>query len=164
MPRIKKEFGDKEWHSFETMLKLNLNKEQIANVMQLSEDTIEKRIKEKYGKEHTFTDLKMKFSGELIVSARKMLYDKAKEGDTTAIIFLNKNLGAMEENQRRALELKKENNKIEKESKNAQIENIKLKNELLKKTIEKVEEHSNPDDILDLSDLEKILEVAQNES
>ena len=62
--------------------------EEIASVLNVSYDTLERRVKEKFGV--SFADYFEEKRGKGRVSLRRMQWKKAEKGDTTMLIWLGK--------------------------------------------------------------------------
>lgn len=83
------EFTEKMWTQIEEMCGIHCRKEEICAIMDVSEDTLERRIKEKYN--ISFAEYFAKKSANGKMSLRRRQYTKAMDGDNTQLIWLGKN-------------------------------------------------------------------------
>ena len=85
-PRI--EFTDKVWLQAEKMAGIHCTGEEIANVIGVSYDTLEKRVREAGW--DNFTEWYKRHSAPGKMSLRRMQFDAAKKGNATMLIWLGK--------------------------------------------------------------------------
>ena len=85
-PRI--EFDDKQWASIEEMCNILCTGEEIAGVLGVSYDTLEKRIKETH--EISFTEYYKKHGSKGKRSLRRLQWKAAEAGNTSMLIWLGK--------------------------------------------------------------------------
>lgn len=76
------------YDEFEKLCKLQCTLVEIAGWFKVSEDTIERRIKEHYGM--TFADIYKKHSASGKISLRRKQYEIAVKGNVTMLIWLGK--------------------------------------------------------------------------
>lgn len=86
-------------------IELSLTAKEIAYVYGISAETLRRIIKEQLNT--NFDNLQKKHALALKTRARRNLIKLSDEGDTSATIFLNKITGAVEEDKRQGLEIKK---------------------------------------------------------
>lgn len=79
-----------DWDQFEKLCSLHCTKQEIAGWFKVSEDTIERRVKEEYGETYTAVYLQKRSNGR--VSLRRKMMEVAMGGNTAMLIFLSKNL------------------------------------------------------------------------
>lgn len=82
------EFTEKDWQQVEQMCAIHCRKEEICAIIGVSEDTLERRIKEKYGIRYA-EYFEQKSSGGKM-SLRRRQYTQAMDGNTTMLIWLGK--------------------------------------------------------------------------
>lgn len=88
-------FTDKDWQTIEEMCKILCSAEEISNVLQISSDTLGRRIKAKHG--ISFAEYFKKFAAFGKSSLRRNLF-KLSEKNAAVAIFLSKNyLGLRDE-------------------------------------------------------------------
>ncbi len=87
MGRPKKEF---DWPKLNAILQYSATKADCADVMEVSEDTIERRIKKEYGL--TFAAYRTKKMGKVRIMLVQKAIEQAKSGNATMMIFCLKNL------------------------------------------------------------------------
>jgi hypothetical protein len=83
----KKEF---DWGKFDAILQFYPTKETCAEIMEVSEDTVERRIKEKFNS--NFSDYRDRKMGRTRVALAKKAVKMALDGNATMLIFCLKNL------------------------------------------------------------------------
>ena len=79
-----------DWTRLDAILQYKASLADSAEIMQVSEDTIEKRIKDKY--KITFTEYRDKKMSTVRLSLVQKAIHMAKAGDRTMLIFCLKNL------------------------------------------------------------------------
>lgn len=84
--RPKKEIDKK---LFENLCAIFCTKDEIASVMECSEDTISRWCQSEYGE--SFADIYKKKSGKGKASLRRLQFKAAEAGNTSLLIFLGKN-------------------------------------------------------------------------
>ena len=78
------------WQLLDSLIIWSAHFEYIAEQLGISEDTLSKRVKERFG--CTLTEYRDKKKELIRINIRKKQYDKAvKEGDTAMLIWLGKN-------------------------------------------------------------------------
>lgn len=83
------EFTDKMWQQVDSMCQIHCRKSEMCAILGVSEDTLERRIKEKF--KISFADyFEQKASGGKM-SLRRRQYTQAMDGNTTMLIWLGKN-------------------------------------------------------------------------
>lgn len=88
--RNKIEFSDNDWKKIYNLCSIFCTGEEIASIMDVSYDTLEKRIRETY--KISFTDFYKKHSSNGKASIRRQQYIQAvEEGNTALLIWLGKN-------------------------------------------------------------------------
>lgn len=87
-PRI--EFGGAEWQQLEAMAQIHCTRDEMAGVLGVSADTLERRIQEEHGL--TFAAWFERASAGGKVSLRRLQWKKAKEGNVAMQIWLGKQL------------------------------------------------------------------------
>lgn len=85
-PRI--EFDKKQWGEFDKLCALQCTLPEIASYFDCSEDTIERRVKERFGR--TFAEVFAQKRGKGKVSLRRAQYAAAIGGDKTMLVWLGK--------------------------------------------------------------------------
>jgi hypothetical protein len=75
-------------HTFEGLCEIQATLEEIADVLRVSEDTVERWCKRTY--ELGFADAYKKFSATGKTSLRRYQFEAAKKGNTTMLIWLGK--------------------------------------------------------------------------
>lgn len=88
MGRPKIEFDETMWKQISEMCRIHCTKQEISDIIGVSEDTIEKRIKEEY--DCTFTVFYKRFSAQGRMSLRRMQWETAESGNPTMQIWLGK--------------------------------------------------------------------------
>lgn len=87
MGRPRKDFNKE---LFEELCSIQCTEKEIAAVLKMDIDTMNKRVKEIYG--HTFSDVFAEKREGGKSSVRRRQYQKALDGDTTMLIWLGKNM------------------------------------------------------------------------
>lgn len=82
------EFDAKTWETLEALVKIQCTAEECASVLKCSEDTIDRRLNEKYG--FGFAEYRKRFAAEGRVSLRRLQWKKAQTGDRVMLIWLGK--------------------------------------------------------------------------
>ena len=86
---MKKKPGKKrlnfDWGKFDSILQFKPPKQVCADIMEVSDDVIERRIKEKYG--CTFTEYRSRKMGPMKIRLAQKLIQLALSGDKTCLIF-----------------------------------------------------------------------------
>lgn len=77
-----------DWAHFEIACKLMATKEEICGLLNVSDATLQRRIKEQY--DDTFEGVLKRLSGEAKVSLRRCQFRNALDGNTTMQIWLGK--------------------------------------------------------------------------
>lgn len=77
-----------EWEDFEKLCRLQCTEVEIAGWFGISEDTLNRRCKEKY--EQTFAETYKKFSVDGKISLRRLQYKAARKGNATMLVWLGK--------------------------------------------------------------------------
>ena len=85
-PRI--EFDDTHWANFKKLCTMQATLVEIAAFFEVSEDTIERRVKETYGV--TFAEHYKSMSGSGKISLRRKQMDVALSGNVSMLIWLGK--------------------------------------------------------------------------
>jgi len=85
-PRI--EFTEEMWKEFESLCEIQCTLIEVASWFRCSEDTIERRVKEKY--DTTFAEVFKLKRGVGRISLRRRQFQKAEEGHPTMLIWLGK--------------------------------------------------------------------------
>jgi len=85
-PRI--EFDDKDWKYIEGMCLIQCTQAEIANVMKVSVDTLNARIKETTGL--SFPEYYKRYADQGKMSLRRMQWRTAEKGNATMQIWLGK--------------------------------------------------------------------------
>lgn len=124
----------------ENYLRLGATIDDCVELLCVSKRTLQRQVKEKY--KCDFDTLKKQQQNMSKMSLRSQMMIKAKEGDTTALIFACKTVGGMLEehhkqnieNKKREIEIKEK--ELEKINKNV---NINLDTELAKLSDEEIE-------------------------
>lgn len=89
-PRI--EMDDKDYSRLIAMIRIQCTQDEICGVLDMSPDTLDRRIKERG--DGCFADLRKKHGGEGKASLRRMQWKSAEDGNVTMQIWLGKqNLG-----------------------------------------------------------------------
>lgn len=92
MGRPKKDLEDiavDGWKMLDSLIIWSAHSEYIADQLGISEDTLSKRIKERYG--CTFTEYRNKKKEAIRINLFKKQYDEAMKGNTALLIWLGKN-------------------------------------------------------------------------
>lgn len=90
--RPKKELEDitlDGWSVLDSLIIWSAHSEYIAEQLGISEDTLSKRIKERFG--CTFTEYRNKKKEVIRINLAKKQYDEAMKGNTSLLIWLGKN-------------------------------------------------------------------------
>lgn len=82
------EFTDSDWQQIESMCAIHCTGEEIASIMRVSYDTLERRVKEKY--QISFADYFKQRSANGKMSLRRRQYTMAMDGNATLQIWLGK--------------------------------------------------------------------------
>ena len=82
-------FTDKEWEAIDQMCQIQCTGEEIASVMGVSYDTLERRIREKHGVKFAEYIAQKAEGGK--ASLRRMQWKTAQNGNVVMQIFLGKN-------------------------------------------------------------------------
>ena len=77
------------WKLLDSLIIWSAHAEYIAEQLNISCDTLEKRIKEEYG--CTFTEYRDKKKEKVRINLRKKQYDEAMKGNSALLIWLGKN-------------------------------------------------------------------------
>ena len=97
-----------DWDEVEKLCALHCTAEEIANFINVSTDTLSRRIKEQYNM--SFIDYYSKYSHRGNVSLRRKQMELAMSGDRVMLIFLGKNyLGQSDNPDKVELDYKKFN-------------------------------------------------------
>ena len=96
MGRPKKNLTPKEWDSVKYMAMIHCTGEEIAGVMQMDYDTLNRNCKEKYGYPISEYIKKNQSNGKM--SLRRMQWKSAENGNVTMQIFLGKQWLGQKEN------------------------------------------------------------------
>lgn len=88
MARPKIVLTDKDWNSLEYMAIIHCTGEEMAGVLGISYDTLERKIKEKYHK--SFAEWYKDSSANGNMSLRRLQWKSAESGNVTMQIFLGK--------------------------------------------------------------------------
>jgi hypothetical protein len=83
------EFTEKEWGFIDEMMGIHCTGEEIAAIMKVSYDTLERRIKQTHGVSYAEYFKQKSANGKM--SLRRRQYTKAMDGDNTQLIWLGKN-------------------------------------------------------------------------
>lgn len=84
------------WEKLDTMLMFQAGKFICSEELGVSEDTIDRRIKERYS--CTFTEYRARRSEKIVLRLKQKMIQKALEGDNTCLIFVLKNIGGWSDN------------------------------------------------------------------
>ena len=87
MARPRREFDEKEWRQFETLCGIMCTRDEICSVLNISDKTLSRLTKEKYGL--GFDEAREKFSSNGRASLRRLQFQHAQTNPTMAI-FLGK--------------------------------------------------------------------------
>jgi len=102
-PRI--EFEEKDWQKIQELCQIQCTQKEISGVMQCSEDTVERRIREKYNL--SFADYYKNHSDVGKMSLRRAMFKSALiKGNATMQIWLSKQHLGMRDNVTHELDLK----------------------------------------------------------
>jgi hypothetical protein len=85
-----KPMSDKEFDQLVAMIRIQCTRDEICDVLNMSEDTLNRRLKERG--EHNFAALYKKHSGEGKASLRRMQWKAAEAGNPTMLVWLGKNM------------------------------------------------------------------------
>jgi hypothetical protein len=88
MARPRKELDAKQWESVESMCNIHCTGEEIAGVLGVSYDTLEKRVRETY--QQSFTDYYKIHSSGGKRSLRRLQWQAAEKGNIGMLIWLGK--------------------------------------------------------------------------
>ena len=88
MGRPRKELDDKDWQYAEKLAGLMCTAQEIGSVFGMSEDTLLKRIKERYGL--TFTAWADQFTAEAKIALRRAQFQSALDGNASMLQFLGR--------------------------------------------------------------------------
>lgn len=77
-----------DWETFEKLLEYQASLEEIAAWFKMSADTVETRVKEKFGR--TFSEVSREYRGLGKLSLRRKQYQEAMKGNTKLLIWLGK--------------------------------------------------------------------------
>lgn len=83
------EFSDDDWLQIEECCEIHCTGEEIASIMRVSYDTLERRIKERYA--ISFAEYFAQRSSHGKKSLRRRQYTMAMEGNPTMLIWIGKN-------------------------------------------------------------------------
>ena len=78
------------WEKLNVILQFKPTKDVVADILEVSEDTVEARIREKY--DCTFQDYRARKMAPVKIRLVKTAIEKAIKGDNTMLIFCLKNL------------------------------------------------------------------------
>lgn len=87
-PKLKGPTSDEDWQTFESALHLQCTQSECAALFRCDEDTLAKRVKERYGKKFSDVFKEKRLGG--MASLRRRQWKAAMDGDTTMLIFLGK--------------------------------------------------------------------------
>lgn len=79
-----------DWRTLDGILQFNATKKMCAEILAVSEDVIERRIRELYNQ--TFTDYKDAKMGKVKIKLQQKAIELALAGNVTMLIFCLKNL------------------------------------------------------------------------
>lgn len=96
MARQRKRLTDKEWDSVKYMCMIHCTGEEIAGVMQMDYDTLNKNCKEKWHMPISEYIKQNNTNGKM--SLRRMQWKAAEDGNTTMMIWLGKQWLGQKEN------------------------------------------------------------------
>ncbi|AGH57501.1 hypothetical protein PSYG_00040 [Psychrobacter phage pOW20-A] len=82
------ELTEKDWNTIEKLCSLHCTGEEIAGILDIDYDTLNTRIKEKYG--YGFSDYFKKKSAKGSASLRRRQYELAMDGNPTMLVWLGK--------------------------------------------------------------------------
>lgn len=85
-----KPMSDKEFEQLVAMIRIQCTRDEICDVLNMSETTLNRRLKERG--EHNFEALYKKHSGEGKASLRRMQWKAAEAGNPTMLVWLGKNM------------------------------------------------------------------------
>lgn len=89
MSRQKIVWGDKEYASVEYMAIIHCTQKEIAGVMGVDEDTLNRLLKVRYGTK-SFSEWYEKYSSQGKMSLRRAQYKAAEAGNVSMLIWLGK--------------------------------------------------------------------------
>jgi hypothetical protein len=89
LARPKIELSDKDWEQVDKLCAIHCRKEEISAIIGISDDTLERRIKEKHGV--SFAEYFAEKSATGKMSLRHKQYQTAMAGNVALLIFLGKN-------------------------------------------------------------------------
>lgn len=99
-----------DFNEFEKLCSIMCTLEEVAGWFGVSEDTIEKRVKEHYGM--NFTDARKIHGSKIKASLRRKQISMALEGDRGMLIWLGKNLLGQKDTREYSLETEKQGEKL----------------------------------------------------
>lgn len=85
-----KPMSDKEFRQLVEMIRIQCTRNEICGILNMSEDTLNRRIKERG--EENFAALYKKHSGEGKASLRRLQWQAAEAGNPTMLVWLGKNM------------------------------------------------------------------------
>ncbi len=85
MGRPRKEFN---WEEFDKLCGIHATQREVADWFEMSEDTVDRRIKEQFGM--TFADYVKQRQAPGKISLRRKQYEMAMNGNVTMLIWLGK--------------------------------------------------------------------------
>lgn len=85
-----KPMSDKEFRQLVEMIRIQCTRNEICGILNMSEDTLNRRIKERG--EENFAALYKKHSGEGKASLRRLQWQAAEAGNPTMLVWLGKNV------------------------------------------------------------------------
>lgn len=88
MGRPRKELNEKDWLYAERLAAMMCTCSEIASVFGISEDTLQRRIKERYGT--TFAVWADSFTGEVKIALRRAQLQSALDGNASMLQFLGR--------------------------------------------------------------------------
>jgi len=88
MGRPKIDFDDKDWERISQAASIHCTGDEIAHIMGISYDTLERRVKEKHGM--SFADYIKSKSSNGKISLRRMQWKACEAGNPTMLIWLGK--------------------------------------------------------------------------
>ena len=79
-----------DWRTLDGILQFNASKKLCSEILGVSEDVIERRIRDQYNQ--TFTEYKESRMGKVKIKLQQKAIESALSGNTTMLIFCLKNL------------------------------------------------------------------------
>lgn len=102
---------DFNWEVFEAILHFKATKDQCAMILGCSHDTIERRLKDRFGKNMTFTAYRKEVvdGGLIVLKLQQKAIQLAMKGNTMLLIYALNNLAGWQSNVKKPIEDKQIN-------------------------------------------------------